>query len=425
MATVDLKPLPPAEAIKYFRSKGYAIGFDWRDIWQQEHAAAFTVAKAMRIDILEDIRAAVDSAIAEGTTFATFKKTLEPTLAEKGWWGRTQMTDPKTGAEKIVQLGSPRRLRVIFDTNLRTAHSAGRWSRIERVKERRPYLRYVAVLDERTRQEHRGWHGTVRPVDDAFWETHYPPNGWNCRCVVQQLSDRDLKRFGYQESSAPKIKTRAWKNKRTGQTLRVPDGIDPGFAYNVGKARLRAFTPPPLGGLPVSFPSGTQRPPMPAPRAAPAGRILPDGLPDADYVGRFLGAFGAKPGRPIVFTDAAGENLVISEQLFHDATGAVKVTKAQRHRQLLLLADAIKKPDEIWWFWEERRDKPGAYSLRRRYVARWDVAGQRESGLSVFEWGQDGWRGVTTFAPRTGRQATAQDRYLAGMRTGTLAYRRK
>ena len=116
MAKIDLTPLPPAEAIRFFERKGYAIGFDWRDVWQHEHAAAFTVAKAMRVDILEDIRGAVETALKDGTTFADFKKNLEPTLAAKGWWGRKTMVDPLTGERKIVQLGSPRRLRIIFDT---------------------------------------------------------------------------------------------------------------------------------------------------------------------------------------------------------------------------------------------------------------------------------------------------------------------
>ncbi len=30
----------------------------------------------------------------------------------------------------------------------------------------------------------------MRPVDDDFWNTYYPPNGYNCRCTVVQTSER-------------------------------------------------------------------------------------------------------------------------------------------------------------------------------------------------------------------------------------------
>ena len=43
----EFKKFPPADAIEYFRQKGYAIGFSWEDVWQEEHQAAVTVAKAM------------------------------------------------------------------------------------------------------------------------------------------------------------------------------------------------------------------------------------------------------------------------------------------------------------------------------------------------------------------------------------------
>ena len=57
MATIEPFGLPPAEAIKWFESKGYKLGFDWRDTWRDEHAWAFTVAKAMQLDLLGDIPA--------------------------------------------------------------------------------------------------------------------------------------------------------------------------------------------------------------------------------------------------------------------------------------------------------------------------------------------------------------------------------
>lgn len=200
MAEPEILKVLPTEAIFHFRNKGHHVAFDWRDTDAAEHLRSFTVAKAMRLDVLQDIRAAADRALTEGLSFQQFQKDLEPLLRARGWWGRQPMTDPLTGETRIVQLGSPRRLRIIYDTNLRMAHAKGRWERIERVAETRPWLRYLAIQDARTRPEHMAWHGTVLRWDHPFWETHYPPNGWRCRCIVQQLSDDDLEDFGVEPS---------------------------------------------------------------------------------------------------------------------------------------------------------------------------------------------------------------------------------
>lgn len=52
----EFKAIAPEAAMRWFKSKGYAFGFDWRDVWKEEHAIAFTVAKAASLDILQDIR---------------------------------------------------------------------------------------------------------------------------------------------------------------------------------------------------------------------------------------------------------------------------------------------------------------------------------------------------------------------------------
>lgn len=245
MAGIDLTALAPEEAVEAFRRKGYELTFDWRDMQRGEHSRAFTVAKVACLDLLTDIRRAVDAAISEGITLREFERRLTPLLQERGWWGRQAMTDPLTGETRDVQLGSPRRLRIIYDTNLRMAYAAGRWERIEQVAERRPWLRYVAVLDDRTRDQHRRWHDTVLRWDDPWWNQHAPPNGWNCRCTVQQLSDRDIARRGLAPSDPPSAPARSWVNRRTGEVREVPGGVDPGFDYNVGRSNmdhLRATT---------------------------------------------------------------------------------------------------------------------------------------------------------------------------------------
>lgn len=83
--------LTPEAAVEFFRQKGFKIGFDHRDVWQQEHQAAFTVAKAMQLDLLVEIRDQVDAALADGTTFEAFKAALKPNLVKRGWWGRAMM----------------------------------------------------------------------------------------------------------------------------------------------------------------------------------------------------------------------------------------------------------------------------------------------------------------------------------------------
>lgn len=240
MADIKLKALSPADALAFFRGKGFRLGWDWRDTWQAQHAGAFTVAKATSLDILVMIRAALDKALAGGRTFEQFRADLQPLLEREGWWGRKLAIDPTTGAKEMVQLGSPRRLRTIYNVNIRMATAAGKWARVEAVAPARPYLRYVAVLDERTRHDHRQWHGTILRWDDKWWREHYPPNGWNCRCTVMQLSERDLHRNGWMVSPSPKVQREEWENKRTGAKIEVPEGIDPGFAYNVGRAGLAA-----------------------------------------------------------------------------------------------------------------------------------------------------------------------------------------
>ena len=45
------------------------------------------------------------------------------------------------------------------------------------------------LFRSRVREAHKILEAIVRPVDDQFWNTYYPPNGWNCRCSVEQLSD--------------------------------------------------------------------------------------------------------------------------------------------------------------------------------------------------------------------------------------------
>jgi SPP1 gp7 family putative phage head morphogenesis protein len=230
--------LPPEDAINYFRSKGYAFSWNWHEVWQDAHAKSFTVAKAMKLDLLQDIRGAVDKALANGTTLATFRDELEPLLKAKGWWGK----DADTGA----QLGSGHRLENIFRTNLQSSYMAGRYKQQVENADDRPYWQYIAVMDSRTRPAHSALNGKVFRFDDVFWNTHYPPCGYRCRCRTRAYTEKQVKDKGLTVESG--TDNMVWEDKRINKdTTRPVAGYkdpetgkitftDPGWSSNPGKA---------------------------------------------------------------------------------------------------------------------------------------------------------------------------------------------
>jgi len=238
---IDLARLRPEDALSFFRSKGLAppdARFDFRDVWRNEHAGNFVVAKAMRIEVLETIRAALDRALADGGTLLSFMDELEPELKRLGWWGRGMERDPLTGEMKKVRLGSPRRLKVIFDANMRASHAAGKWARIQRTKDAFPFLRYVQVQRDSKRPEHARYHEIILPVDHPAWERIYPPNGWRCGCTVQQFSQGMLDRRGMRVTEDFTLEERGVLNRRTGEIEPTALGVDPAWDSNPGKAWL-------------------------------------------------------------------------------------------------------------------------------------------------------------------------------------------
>ena len=174
---------------------------NWREMWQDEHARAFTVAKIAKLDLLNDVRESLDSVIREGGTFEDWKRDIRPALEREGWWGRVQ--DPAlTGTDEEIWVGD-RRLRTIYRTNIAVSQAAGQWQRIQARKEFAPYLRYVAILDRHTRDLHAAWHGLILPVDHPAWRWLFPPNDWGCRCTVQQLTERQMRSNGWEVSELP------------------------------------------------------------------------------------------------------------------------------------------------------------------------------------------------------------------------------
>ena len=231
-------PALPPEIGGYLKNKTVQPSFSWLDVEPEEHAVQFAVAKATSLDVLGAIKDELVKAQSEGLPFDTFKRQLRPRLEKLGWWGIAERTDPLTGEMQTVRLGTPRRLKTIYDANLRTARAAGEWQRIQRTKAGLPYLLYELGPSENHRPHHVTKAGIILPVDDPFWRVWYPPNGWGCKCRVRQITRREAERRGGATES-PEIVMRDWVNNRTGEVKSVAEGIDPGWDRNPGIERQR------------------------------------------------------------------------------------------------------------------------------------------------------------------------------------------
>lgn len=418
--------LPFSEAIDFFKQKIRLPSSGWTDIWQQQHSHAFVVAGATQDALVEDFYNAIAKAKESGG-YDAFKKSFGDIVAKHGW----------------AHNGSPGwRSKVMYDTNVTQAYNAGREQQMQAVKHLRPYGIYRHTSIEHPRLEHKAWNGMMLLLDDPWWDTHTPQNGWGCKCRKYSLSrleaEREWKKNGKTgPDEAPPIEMEErviGKNGSNPRTVWVPKGIDPGFAYNPGKAWLEPHTVPPLTGYDAvlkergtAWPTGFKAPALPKPTKVPGSVVLPAGTAPELAVTDFLDVFGATLDEGAAFTDAAGSTLAITKALFikgSDKAGdnfkwLAEPDKADRLKYINLLAMALIEPDEIWWSWDKDASNPGNWRLRRRYLRAFELEDAGKYAISVFEWGKAGWTGSTAF-PVGDKKAA----YFDKQRKGRLIYKK-
>jgi len=197
------------EARAYFQRKLNLPTRRWDELWQAQHAKAFTVAGATKDALLEDLRQSVMAAISDGETITDFRGRFAEIVSRHGWVGWT-------GSETAARTAW--RTSIIYHTNLRTSYQAGRWETLKGF----PYLKYVHNTVRNPREQHKRWNGLILPTNDAWWRTHYPPNGWGCRCTAVGVSAARLRAMGKAQADVVPPDT--------------PGDPPPEWAYNVGEA---------------------------------------------------------------------------------------------------------------------------------------------------------------------------------------------
>ncbi len=191
------EPMPPEEAIEWLRSRQLLDADAWSSASEAIRARSFGMARQQSEMILEGVRSRIVTALGEGQAFSDFAASY---------------------AEMTEALGitptSPHHLETVFRTNAQTATNVGRYQRsMDPVVLRlRPYWQYRTAGDGDVRESHAALDGLIAQAGDTVWGTIYPPNGYNCRCLVVTLSARQL--------AGREVVTK------------IPDGVEVEFATN-------------------------------------------------------------------------------------------------------------------------------------------------------------------------------------------------
>ena len=218
----DALDLPPEAAIRFLREKINVPTKHWRQVYAAAHSHSFMVAGAATEALVDDFHNEMLMALEDGTTLEEFRKGFDQIVEKHGW--------EYTG-------GRNWRTRIIFETNLRSAHAAGRYHELTKPEtlEAFPYWQYNHSGSNHPRVNHLSWDGDVYRADAPFWHTNYPPNGWGCGCFVTPVSDAGLERQGKSGPDTPPNLQQLGTD--------VPLGVDPGFEWNPGQRWLSGGRP--------------------------------------------------------------------------------------------------------------------------------------------------------------------------------------
>jgi SPP1 gp7 family putative phage head morphogenesis protein len=154
-------------AASYLRGKAAMTPAAFGKLPDKLKARAFTAA---RLDDLAQLRR-IQELVAE--------------IPEGGDWRKIRN---EIAAEIGDVEGAKARAQLIMRVNGMEAYAVGRYAAAVEVSEAFPFWMYVTMADGKERAEHAALNGKVLPWDDPFWDTHYPPWDWGCRCMVIKMT---------------------------------------------------------------------------------------------------------------------------------------------------------------------------------------------------------------------------------------------
>lgn len=344
MWNVSASPTAFDEAVAWFRGKVPIPDPEFRLLSERARQRAFFISGISRLDVLADAWGSLRRALEQGTPYAEWAAQAGPAL--EAAWGQARPWQTET----------------IFRTNIQSSYSAGRWQQLSDpdVRQARPYWMYDAVLDSRTTDICRTRNGTVRPADDSWWRSNWPPLHYNCRSGVRGLTPAEAEARGL-AAQLPDAEPQDGFGASPGASDWA-DSFAKGERSDTQTPWESAFT----GDAPTwrTYGRPERLPTHPAP--AP---LLPT-VKEAGEAAVRAALQSALGPLPSYVSDPTGFSVLLDSRLFDH------LSPDGRERFLSWLPDLIQSPEEIWLV-PMKKSGGNAVVFRQIYLKLYSVGKQR------------------------------------------------
>lgn len=149
------------------------------------------VDSAIKTETPPELTAALQNNAFIFSGFKTYHSLSEVGLALTDADGKVKPFDTfRKDVEAIDNRYNTNYLYAEYNHAVHTSQMAVKWHDYVRDGDRYN-LQYRTAGDERVRSEHAALNNITLPPSDPFWNDYLPPNGWNCRCDVDQVLRED------------------------------------------------------------------------------------------------------------------------------------------------------------------------------------------------------------------------------------------
>lgn len=188
----DFTPKTPEAARQAFARKAALTSAVFDRLSAAAKRKAFRIAGVSNARLIQSVRNRIAASIKRGTTWPDVRKEIQRLFEHAG-----------------EEMPSLPRLRQVFITNTQQAYNDARRELFEQETETFPFWQYLTVGNgvpgvNGVRETHAALHGLIFRADDPFWDSHYPPWDFNCRCYVVALTPgqargtgQELRSLGY------------------------------------------------------------------------------------------------------------------------------------------------------------------------------------------------------------------------------------